>query len=142
MFPKTSKILIVDDMSMFRTMIKEALNALEYRNYVEASDGNLALAALEKSFETADPFHLIICDWTMPKMKGIDLLRLIRGLSWGTTLPFIMLTAESEKDRIIEAINAGVSQYIVKPFTVEGLKRKMELCYLKSKNSQETIIIE
>lgn len=133
MFPKTTKVLIVDDMAMFRQMVKQALNEMEFKTYVEASDGQAAWAAIEEARQKKAPFELIISDWTMPKMKGIELLKKVRSEPWGTNFPFILLTGEAEKANIVEAIQADVTQYIIKPFTVESLRQKLKLAYDKVK---------
>lgn len=133
MFPLETRVLIVDDMSMFRAMVKQALVAMEYKNYVEATDGESAWAAIQKAQQDRKPFGLIISDWTMPKMKGIELLKKVRAEDWGKRFPFILLTGEAEKDNIMEAIKSGVSQYMIKPFTVADLKTKMKQAYDKSK---------
>jgi two-component system chemotaxis response regulator CheY len=131
MFKKEIRILFIDDMVMFRTMVKNALTALAYRNYVEAQDGDEAWQKIQEGLRNKTPFDLIISDWTMPKLKGIDLLKQVRSEPWGKSLPFIMLTGESEKQLIMEAIENRVSQYIIKPFTVDQLKAKMEQAYAK-----------
>lgn len=131
MFHKNTKILIVDDMSMFRAMVKKALADLEFTNFQEAPDGEAAWAAINDARLQKKPFQLVICDWTMPKMKGIELLKKIREEPWGKSFPFIMLTGETEKQNIMEAVEANVSQYIIKPFTVDMLKQKMKQTYDK-----------
>lgn len=134
MFPLHTKVLVVDDMSMFRAMVKQALTAMEYKNFVEASDGEAAWAAIQHARNENKPFDLIISDWTMPKMKGIELLKKVRAEEWGKTFPFILLTGEAERGNIMEAIQSGVSQYMIKPFTVADLKTKMKQAYDKSKH--------
>jgi len=131
MFKKEIRILFADDMAMFRAMVKNALTALGYRNYVETQDGEEAWQKIQEANRENKPFDLIISDWMMPKMKGIDLLKQVRSEPWGKSLPFIMLTGEAEKQNIMEAIENRVSQYIIKPFTVDQLKGKMEQTYTK-----------
>lgn len=121
MLPTNTKILIVDDMNMFRQMVRQALNTLDFHELAEASDGTVALKSLENAIQEGKPFGFIICDWNMPKMKGIDLLRVVRGSDWGKTIPFLMLTAEMEKKNVIEALSEGVDGYVIKPFTVNTL---------------------
>lgn len=134
MFEAKTKILIVDDMNMFRAMVRQSLNTLEYKNLTEACDGTAAFTALNAAAEANEPFQLIISDWNMPKMKGIDLLKKVRAESWGAKVPFIMLTAEAEKGNIVEAMQAGVDNYIVKPFTVDGMRTKLTQTYDKITN--------
>jgi two-component system chemotaxis response regulator CheY len=114
------KILVVDDFPTQRKLIKRTLLSLGFENVEEAVDGDDALEKLHHH-----DFQCIICDWNMPKMMGIDLLRAVRGDSKLKDLPFLMVTAEAKRENIIEAAQAGVSNYIAKPFTVESLQDKM-----------------
>lgn len=132
MFAPQTKFLIVDDMNMFRQMVRQALQALEFKNMVEAGDGTVAMALLKQAIEEKAPFDVVISDWNMPKMKGIDLLKNVRAEPWGKTLPFIMLTAEAEKQFIVDAVQAGVDNYIVKPFTIDAMKQKLTQTYTKT----------
>lgn len=131
MFHKNTKILFVDDMAMFRTMVKNSLTALGLRNFVEADNGEDAWNLVQEAIRNKEPFQLIISDWTMPKMKGIDLLKKVRSEPWGKSFPFIMLTGEAEKQNILEALENKVSQYIIKPFSVDQLKQKLEVAHAK-----------
>ncbi len=115
------KILIVDDFSTMRKIIRNILTQLGFKNILEADDGTTALDVLAK--ESVD---LIISDWNMPKMSGLELLKAIRSNPATQNLPFVMVTAEAQKENILEAIKYKVSQYIVKPFTPETLKEKLE----------------
>jgi two-component system, chemotaxis family, chemotaxis protein CheY len=130
-FAKDSRILIVDDMNMFRAMVRQSLHTLEYKNLMEACDGTAAFTALKDAVEQQKPFQIIISDWNMPKMKGIDLLKKVRAEEWGRTVPFIMLTAEAERQNIVEAVQSGVDNYIIKPFTVDQMKQKLDQTYEK-----------
>ena len=120
------KILVVDDFATMRQIVKRSLGALGYHNIVEAADGVDALDKLEH-----EQFSFIISDWNMPKMMGIDFLKAVRGNEKFKGIPFLMVTAEAKRENIIEAAKAGVSQYIVKPFTVESLQEKMEAIFAK-----------
>lgn len=140
MFPKKTKILIADDMAMFRQMVKQALTTLEYTNFVETNDGTTAWSALVDARQAGLPFELIISDWNMPKMKGIELLRKVRAEEWGANMPFVMLTGETEKQTIMDAIEAKVTQYIIKPFTVEALSQKLKQAYDKTKANPSVVI--
>lgn len=120
------KILVVDDFATMRQIVKRSLGALGYSNIVEAADGMDALDKLEH-----DQFNFIISDWNMPKMMGIDFLKAVRGNEKFKSIPFLMVTAEAKRENIIEAAKAGVSQYIVKPFTVESLQEKMDAIFAK-----------
>ncbi|MEA1933652.1 MAG: response regulator [Thermodesulfobacteriota bacterium] len=115
------KVLVVDDFATMRRIVKNILKQLGYNNIVEADDGTTALEILEK-----EKVDLIISDWNMPKMTGLDLLKNVRGNAEMADTPFIMVTAEAQQDNIILAVKAKVSQYIVKPFTAETLGEKID----------------
>lgn len=115
------KILIVDDFSTMRRIIKNLLRDLGFSNTSEADDGNTALPMLKSG-----DFDLLITDWNMPGMQGIDLLKHVRADANLSKLPVLMVTAEQKKEQIVEAAQAGVNGYIVKPFTAQTLKEKME----------------
>lgn len=117
---KNIRILIVDDFSTMRRIIKNLLNDLGFHNTAEADDGTTALAALR-----AGQFELVITDWNMPGMTGTDLLRAIRSDPKLAKLPVLMVTAEAKREQIIEAAQAGVNGYIVKPFTAQTLQEKL-----------------
>ena len=120
------KILVVDDFTTMRRIVRNLLKQLGYENIEEAEDGQQALAMLKD-----DKYHFIISDWNMPNMTGIELLHQVRSDFELKALPFLMVTAESEKERVIEAIKSGVNNYIIKPFTAEILKDKMEKIFEK-----------
>ena len=113
------KVLLVDDSGVMRKIILRALNALEITDVIEAADGAEAL----KLFG-ADAFDLVLSDWNMPNMNGLELLKAIR--SSGSTTPFIMITTESEQGRVLQAVQAGASNYLVKPFDQELLLDKLQ----------------
>ncbi len=125
MFPKEARILIVDDMTSIRDLVRVSLNKLGYESIVEAPDGATALDLIQKQQKSNRQFDLVLCDWNMPKMMGIDLLKTVRKNPEWEFLPFILITTESEKTNILEAIASGVSDYIVKPFSVSILQNKM-----------------
>lgn len=114
------KILVVDDMSTMRRIVKNIMKQLGFANVEEAENGQDALDKLN-----AGAFGFVISDWNMPVMTGIQLLRAIRADDKLKTIPVLMVTAEAQKENLIEAIQAGVSNYIVKPFTAEVLQEKM-----------------
>ena len=118
---KNMKILIVDDFSTMRRIIKNLLRDLGFTNTLDADDGTTALPMLKTG-----KFDFLVTDWNMPGMQGIDLLRAVRQDPDLSTLPVMMVTAESKRDQIIEAAQAGVNGYIVKPFTAQVLKEKIE----------------
>jgi len=115
------KILIVDDFSTMRRIIKNLLRDLGYINTAEADDGLTALPMLQNG-----NFDFLVTDWNMPGMQGIDLLKAVRSDEQLAHLPVMMVTAESKRDQIVEAAQAGVNGYIVKPFTATTLKEKID----------------
>ncbi|MBI5041594.1 MAG: chemotaxis response regulator CheY [Gammaproteobacteria bacterium] len=118
---KNMKILIVDDFSTMRRIIKNLLRDLGFNNTQEADDGNTALPMLQSG-----NFDFLVTDWNMPGMTGIDLLKAVRADAKLASLPVLMVTAEAKKDQIVEAAQAGVNGYIVKPFTAITLKEKID----------------
>jgi two-component system chemotaxis response regulator CheY len=114
------KIMVVDDMSTMRRIVKNLLKQLGFANVEEAENGQEALSKLR-----ADKYGFVVSDWNMPVMSGIELLRAIRGDESLKAIPVLMVTAEAQKENIIEAVQAGVSNYVVKPFTAEILQEKM-----------------
>jgi len=117
---KNMRILIVDDFSTMRRIIKNLLNDLGYTNTAEAEDGNSALTALSQG-----SFEFVVTDWNMPGMTGIELLKAIRADERFKTLPVLMVTAEAKREQIIEAAQNGVNGYIIKPFTAQTLEEKL-----------------
>lgn len=115
------KILIVDDFATMRRILKNILKQLGFTNITEADDGTTALETLKSG-----QFDLIISDWNMPKMTGIELLKTVRADETYKEIPFLMVTAEAQKQNVIEAVQAGVSNYVVKPFTAESISEKLE----------------
>jgi two-component system chemotaxis response regulator CheY len=115
------KILIVDDFSTMRRIIKNLLRDLGFTNTHEADDGMTGLPMLQSG-----NFDFLITDWNMPGMTGIDLLKSLRADAKLKNLPVLMVTAEAKRDQIIEAAQAGVNGYVVKPFTAAVLKEKID----------------
>jgi two-component system chemotaxis response regulator CheY len=115
------KYLVVDDFSTMRRIVKNLLQELGYQNVQEADDGKTALPMLQSG-----SFDFVITDWNMPLMPGLDLLKAIRADERLKTLPVLMVTAEAKREQIVEAVQAGVSGYVVKPFTAEILKQKLD----------------
>ncbi len=114
------KVLIVDDFATMRRIVKNILRQLGFTDISEADDGKTALRALKK-----EKFDLILSDWNMPEMPGIELLKAVRADDELKDIPFLMVTAEAEKGNIVEAVKLGVSNYIVKPFTAETMSEKL-----------------
>jgi len=130
MFDPKIKILVVDDMAMMRRAVTKFCKDMGYSDFTEAADG---AEAWQKASAANPPFDLIISDWNMPNCSGLDLLKRVRGDSRLAKTPVILVTAEKEKEQIVEAIKAGVSEYVVKPFTPQTLKEKLDAVAAKTK---------
>ena len=118
---KDMKFLVVDDFSTMRRIIKNLLNDLGYANVTEADDGQTALPILQ-----AGGIDFLVTDWNMPGMPGLDLLKAVRANPKLAKMPVLMLTAEAKREQIIEAAQAGVNGYVIKPFTAVTLKEKID----------------
>ncbi|KXJ49997.1 chemotaxis response regulator CheY [Cognaticolwellia aestuarii] len=118
---KNMKVLVVDDFSTMRRIIKNLLRDLGFTNISEADDGSTALPMLKEG-----DFDFVVTDWNMPGMQGIDLLKAIRADSKLSHIPVLMVTAEAKKEQIVMAAQAGVNGYIVKPFTAATLNTKLD----------------
>lgn len=120
------KILVVDDFSTMRRIVKNLLRQLGFVNIEEAEDGAQAYTKLKKG-----GYGFIVSDWNMPNLDGLGLLKKVREDDELKELPILMVTAEAEKEKVVQAIQAGVNNYIVKPFTGEVLKEKMDKIFEK-----------
>ena len=120
------KVLVVDDFATMRRIIKNVLKQIGFTNLLEADDGTTALVVLKET-----DVGLIISDWNMPQMSGLDLLKTVRGGESTKKIPFLMVTAEAQKDNVLQAVQAGVSNYIVKPFTADAVKDKLSQIFGK-----------
>lgn len=118
---KDLRFLVVDDFSTMRRIVKNLLQDLGYTHISEADDGKTAVPMLQTG-----KFNVLITDWNMPLMPGLDLLKFIRADEKLKGLPVLMVTAEAKRDQIVEAAQAGVSGYVIKPFTADTLKQKLE----------------
>jgi len=114
------KVLVVDDFATMRRILRNILKQIGFSNISEADDGKTALKELKK-----EKYDLVLCDWNMPEMPGIDLLKAVRSDDDLKGLPFVMVTAEAQKENIVAAVKGGVSNYIVKPFTAETVSEKL-----------------
>jgi two-component system chemotaxis response regulator CheY len=130
MFDLKTRILILDDMTTMRKLAIKACKEIGFTDITEASDGALGWEAL---LAASPPIGLILSDWDMPNCTGIDLLKRVRGDSRYKHLPFVllMLAAEAQKTQINEAAHAGVTEYIVKPFTTDSVKAKLQAAHQK-----------
>jgi two-component system chemotaxis response regulator CheY len=120
------RILVVDDFATMRRINKNILKQLGFENIEEAEDGNDAYAKLQKG-----GYGFVVSDWNMPNLDGLGLLKKIRADPTMKDLPVMLVTAEAEKDMVVEAIQAGVNNYVVKPFTAEIFKSKMDKVFEK-----------
>lgn len=120
-FDTSLKVLVVDDFATMRRIVKGVLKQLGFNDIIEAEDGQLALKELQK-----EKVGLIVSDWNMPNMTGLDLLKAVRADANLKNTPFLMVTAEGQKENVVQAVQAGVSNYIVKPFTPETFSAKLE----------------
>jgi len=123
---KDMRILVVDDFSTMRRIIRNLLRELGFQNIQEADDGNTAWPMLQ-----AGNFDFLVTDWNMPGMPGIDLLKAVRADARLKTLPVLLVTAEAKREQIVEAAQAGVNGYIVKPFTAETLREKLDRIFAR-----------
>lgn len=128
MFDLKTKVLVVDDMLTMRKIIIKVCKELGFTDIVEAPDGAQAWKVIS---ESPAPIQLVISDWNMPNLSGLELLKKVRADGKLKALPFIMVTAEAEQHQIVEAIKAGVNSYVVKPFTADTLKTKLEAVHQK-----------
>jgi two-component system chemotaxis response regulator CheY len=115
------RVLIVDDFATMRRILKNILKQIGFKNISEAENGKAALKELRN-----EKFDLVLCDWNMPEMPGIELLNQVRSDDQLKAIPFVMVTAEAKRENILEAVKAGVSSYIVKPFTAETINEKLK----------------
>ena len=118
---KDLRFLVVDDYSTMRRIVKNLLHDLGYPNVAEADDGKTALPMLQ-----GGGYDFVVTDWNMPGMPGLDLLKNVRADAALAGMPVLMLTAEAKREQIVEAAQAGVSGYVIKPFTAETLKQKLD----------------
>ena len=114
------KVLVVDDFATMRRIVKNALKQIGFVHILEADDGTTALAVMKEN-----AVDLIISDWNMPKMSGLELLKKVRADKDTEAIPFVMVTAEAQKENVLQAVQAGVSNYIVKPFTADAMQKKL-----------------
>jgi two-component system chemotaxis response regulator CheY len=118
------RVLVVDDFATMIRIVRKLLGHLGFQHVDDASDGHAALKKLRQ-----EKYDLVICDWNMEPMTGYDLLQQVRADRNLSTMPFIMITAESKTENVIAAKRAGVSNYIVKPFNAETLKAKIDAVF-------------
>jgi len=125
MFLPDSNFLVVDDSSAVRTLVKQQLMSLGFKNILEAEDGKEAISKLDGLYKVGVQLHLVIADWNMPEMNGIDLLLNLKNHPKYKSIPFLMITSESESENVIKAIVLGVTDFVVKPFDEHVLLEKL-----------------
>lgn len=130
MFPFTTRILVVDDLASLRDVAIAYLNRLGYKNIDSAEDGAIAYQYFIEAKRNS-PYGLILSDWNMPNLNGLEFLKKVRSSREHGATPFILMTTESEKDKVFEAVQNGVSNYIVKPLEQDSLKEKMTAVWKK-----------
>lgn len=128
MFDPKTRIMVLDDMMTMRKIVSKTLRDLGFTDLTEGADGALGWGILEQA---NPPIQLIISDWNMPNCSGLELLKKVRADQRFAKIPFVMLTAEAEAHQVKEALVAGVTNYVIKPFTPEMLKEKLELTHKK-----------
>jgi len=131
MIPTDIKVIIADDMPTIRDLVKTQLKAMGFKKILEAENGEQALNLLIEHDSGPDKVKMIISDWNMPKMSGLEFLKQVRATEQWANLPFVLLTSESERDQVTEAILAGVSQYVVKPFAGKAFEEKLNSAWAK-----------
>ncbi len=129
MFPKKTRILVADDAEIIRQVIEQYFSELGYDNVEVVEDGEKALERLRQAEKDGNPYELILSDFTMPRMDGFSLLKHVRGNPAFREVPFILLSAESDRERVMEAIALGVSQFVVKPFNFATFTEALKTAY-------------
>jgi two-component system chemotaxis response regulator CheY len=119
------KTIVIDDMMTMRKIITKMLKQIGFTNVQEADDGATAWPMIQQAQESGEPFEFIVSDWNMPKMSGLDLLIKIRATEGIKDTPFLMVTAEAEQSNVVKVVQAGVSNFVVKPFKPDTLKEKI-----------------
>jgi two-component system chemotaxis response regulator CheY len=120
------KVLVVDDFATMRKIVRNILKQIGFEDISEAEDGNAALRVIKN-----EKVGLVVTDWNMPNMSGLELLQEIRRNGQTQKIPVLMVTAEGLKENVMEAVKAGVNNYVVKPFTAEVLQEKIETIFKK-----------
>lgn len=131
MFPPETRILIVDDMEATRLAERKQLLKMGFEHIYEANNGIAALKILNNQAMARQPIGLILCDWTMPELNGLEMLKKMQNSEKLKHTPLVMVSATSEPAKILEAVKLGVTDYILKPFDFDLLKRKLEVIYEK-----------
>ena len=139
MIAKTANILVVDDSAHMRKLIIDSLRQLGFKTYIPAENASEALSQLNQAKQSGTPVDLILSDLNMPGPSGMDFLKQVRSSDSYSSLPFILITTENEKQAVIEAAVNGVSGYIVKPFDVQTLSQRLVEAWEKHHPSNENL---
>jgi two-component system, chemotaxis family, chemotaxis protein CheY len=131
MFPPTTRFLLVDDMEPLRRVVRSMLKELGYKEVEEAASAYEAIQALERIAMTGRNIDIILSDWQMPGMSGMEFLEFVRATESLKNIPFVMITAEGHREQILAAIQAGVSSYLVKPFSLAQFHDKLKGVWIK-----------
>lgn len=140
MFAASTRVLVAEDVATMRQMIVEILNGVGLPNVIAVEDGADAWAEISAARRAKSPIQLVLADWQMPHMRGIDLLKKIRSSKEDATLPFVMLTSMSDKAAIVEAARAGVHDYVTKPVNIEMLREKLKTLHSKISFVEDIVI--
>jgi len=119
------KVIVIDDMMTMRKILIKMMQGMGFKNLEQADDGATAWPMIEAAFKSGEPYDFIVSDWNMPQMSGLDLLKKVRSTEEIKTTPFLMVTAEAEQANVVKVVQAGVSNFVVKPFNQETLKHKI-----------------
>jgi two-component system chemotaxis response regulator CheY len=122
---KRTKILVVDDVATIRALLRQQLSEMGFKNIVDCTDGYQAWSLISQDDNKTAKIELIIADWNMPKVTGLQFTQMVRSKDWGKNIPIIFVTSENNLELVSEAIHSGVSQYIIKPFSINILAEKM-----------------
>ncbi len=134
---KSIRILLADDMSLSRVMGRKFLLELGYSSIQTVENGKLAWEALEKGVANNTPFRLVLTDWMMPELNGLELLQKVKNSNWAEIPPIVFMTAETDTIQVAHAIKLGISGYVPKPLTLEALKRVLISFGERSKNNKQ-----
>lgn len=131
MFPPTTRFLLVDDMEPLRRIVRNMLKELGYKEVEEAAGALEAIQALERIQKSGRNVDIILSDWSMPGMTGLEFLQFVRATEGLKSIPFVMITAEGQREQILAAIQAGVSSYLIKPFSLAQFQDKLKGVWIK-----------
>ena len=131
MFPPTTRFLLVDDMEPLRRIVRIMLKELGYKEVEEAASALEAIQALERIQKSGRNVDIILSDWSMPGMTGLEFLQFVRATEGLKSIPFVMITAEGQREQILAAIQAGVSSYLIKPFSLAQFQDKLKGVWIK-----------